>query len=449
LLLVPAIYNGFPLVFPDDNAYLQVSYGHFWSLDRSGFYGLLFKPLLVPTNGVTGFWLAIALQAAVVAAVLIVTARQVLPTANQITIFLTIAATALLTSLPWHAAQLMPDAFTGPLVLLTWLAASRPPTAPGSPFLWLATLLLALTHFSHVAIVGAVAAMTLLVSAVSGTAVRQIAARGVAAIAVIALTFGAHLAVNASHFNRWTVSPLGSWFLFARLNEDGLMQPWLERHCGKDAPPELCAIRHQLPQNSQALLWSERSPLVPHFQGKVGQPEIWHWTDMLGTAVKGALREQPLQFAVISAKATARQFTHFQALDDLCPATCDLPILRGFRPDAAPALMHSRQLRDELPKAEVRALTGTVGWLSLALVIPFLVVSVRRRDQLATGLLSAIVAGLVANAAVGGALSNVNDRYQSRVVWLVPFAELLVAFRWRTENPTRRVVQSSAHSMSK
>ena len=40
-----------------------------------------------------------------------------------------------------------------------------------------------------------------------------------------------------------------------------------------------------------------------------------------------------------------------------------------------------------------------------------------------------IVTALIANAAMVGALSDVHDRYQSRIVWLVPLAMLFLALR--------------------
>ncbi len=53
----------------------------------------------------------------------------------------------------------------------------------------------------------------------------------------------------------------------------------------------------------------------------------------------------------------------------------------------------------------------------------------RRRDGPALG--AALVAGLLVNAALGGALSDVHDRYQSRLVWLAPMVAAMLAMRWR------------------
>ena len=159
-LLTPAVYNRFPLLFPDTSAYLKVAYGGHWTIDRSGFYGLFFQPLLRFSETELGLWLVIAVQAAVVGAILVAVARKIAPSATPATICGMILATALLTSAPWHAAQLMPDAFTGALILTVWLAASRDVGASGTPLLWLLTVCLALTHYTHLPLMAAVGIAT-------------------------------------------------------------------------------------------------------------------------------------------------------------------------------------------------------------------------------------------------------------------------------------------------
>jgi hypothetical protein len=89
-------------------------------------------------------------------------------------------------------------------------------------------------------------------------------------------------------------------------------------------------------------------------------------------------------------------------------------------------------LRGEIPDQLVRAVTTPVTALSLLLVPLFLFVAGRKRDPPALSLLLALVSALAANAAMAGALSDVHDRYQSRIVWLALFALLGLALRWRS-----------------
>jgi hypothetical protein len=79
VLLLPATYNRFPFVFPDTSAYLSVAYADSWPIDRAGFYGLLLAPALRSLDGPPGVWLAIAMQTASVAGVLVAACRKLLP----------------------------------------------------------------------------------------------------------------------------------------------------------------------------------------------------------------------------------------------------------------------------------------------------------------------------------------------------------------------------------
>ena len=439
-LLLPAMFNRFPLIFPDTPTYLSVAYGQYWNVDRSGFYGLAFKPILMTAEPVFGLWLVVGLQAIMVATVLLMVIRRVSPTASPGGALVVILPIALLTSLPWHAGQLMPDAMTGILVLLVWLAASRDWRAPGTALLWLGAGLIALVHYTHIGLLIVAAAVTLSAAAFSGIARREIAGRIMAATLVVVAVAASHVAANATTFGRWSISPMSSLFLFARLNEDGLVPRWLDRHCGRDAPPELCAIQTAMPRDSQVMLWGgPKSPLTAHIHERIGQAESWRWIEMLDQAAIGSIREEPLAFLSFSAKAGVNQLVHYQALDDECPVVCRASMveLARFRPELAAQANQSRQLRGEIPKRPIRSLTSTVALAGQLLLLPMLVAAIRRRDIVAISLIGVVVSDLLANALMAGALSDVHDRYQSRLVWLASFVVLALVARWVSLRPGR------------
>ena len=434
-LLVPALYNRFPLFFPDTPAYLSVGYGHYWTLDRAGFYGLALKPLLTTIDPVAALWVAVGLQGLLIAGVLLLAVRRIAPEVRPLAIILPMLAIILLTSLPWHVSQLMPDAMTGGLVLLVWLAASRAIGAPGTALLWLGSGLLALLHYTHLVLFAVTAAATL---ALCQAPLRDIARRAVAALVVLAAVVGAYVTVNGVYFGRWSIAPMSPLFLFARLNEDGLAPRWLDRHCGRDAPVELCDVRASLPRDSQTLLWGgPASPLTQPIHHHIGQPESWRWIGMLRQASFGSIRDEPLTFARYSAVGGARQFAHFESLDDECPDRCvdGIKGLIAFQQSLAAPLEQSRQLRGQINKPLVRRVTSAAALAGLLLSLPMLAAAIRRRDRVVLSLLGAILFALIANAAMTGALSDVHDRYQSRLVWLAPFAILWIAIRWGSIRP--------------
>lgn len=438
LLALPAIANGFPLVFPDSGTYLVIAFGREYAVDRSSLYGLMWKPFVTTAPGMAGLWLALSAQILIVAAVLAAALRTALSGRSGTLPILIGTAVVLLTSLPWHAAQIMPDAFTGAIVLLAWLAASRAPSANGAALLWALAAALATTHYTHPVLLGAATAGAVLAQLATGLDWRAGLWRLIAGAVAAMLAMGAMTAANGVALGRWTLSPTGGVFLFARAYEDGLVKPWLDRHCGKDAPAELCAVRGELPENSQAILWGDSDSVVTrHIWKARDDAGRWHWADMLSTSVRGAIREQPAAFLRHAGAGALSQFVHFAAIDDECPDGCHKPTggiafaLGRYRPETVPLLMDSMQVRDTTPKTLIRGATGAVSWSGLLLLPVMLVMALRRKDGLSAGLLIAVAAALLVNATLAGALSDVHDRYQSRIVWLVPFAVLVALARSR------------------
>lgn len=437
LLIFPAIINGFPLVFPDTGAYLGIAYGKEWTIDRAGFYGLMLKPAAL-LRAEIGIWAVLMLQVAIIAAVFLYICKLLIPGGGRALPVVMIAALAGTTSLPWHSAQLMPDAFTGPLVLLIFIAARRDPLEPGTPLPWLGVTFLALLHWTHLGIMLAASFGALAGQALLGSNLRLLGRKAAAVTISLALASTAHVATNGLVFNRWSVAPMGPVFLYARLTEDGLVPRWLDRHCGRDAPRQLCEIRRSMPRDSQILLWGRQaSPLHPHIGMGAADEERWAWVDMMKQAAWGSIGEQPAAFVGKAVIGGARQFVHFDPLDDECPEVCGsrsaalMERLQRYRPDLVPVLQSSLQLQGKTPKSFIRAITRPIALVSLALLIAVMLVAWRRRDGEMLALTLAVTFALISNAAIAGALSDVHDRYQSRLVWLAPLSVLLAWLRWR------------------
>lgn len=453
-LLLPAIYNGFPLIFPDSGTYLQIALSSAYAIDRSSIYGFFLKPLVGSAPGVAGLWIAICVQALLVGAVLWAAARLLakdLPGAAIIA-----GLTVLLTSVSLHAGQFMPDAFTGPTILLGWMAARRDPTASGSPLLWLAAGAAALMHYTHLPLLLAAAFAAIGAQMLVGLRWGDGLRRAVAAVLIAASVAGIQLGLNSVALNRTSIAPAGPLFLFARLHEDGIIQPWLARHCGDDAPPKLCVIAPQLPRSSQVLLWGgPKTPITTLVWHPADEATRWETIDAMAVANRGAIAQSPGKFLANSLAGGVRQFGAFAAFDDECPRGCHDRVggigytLQREMPVALPALDASRQVTDTMPKAPVRFVTSLVAIAAL-LMLPFAAwMCWRRREADLLTLIAAVAACLAVNALLAGALSDVHERYQSRIVWLAPFAILAFAVRrWRrgaVPEASERVEQRSGN----
>ncbi|MGZ9021592.1 MAG: hypothetical protein ACXW3S_16940, partial [Rhodoplanes sp.] len=120
LLLWPAVWNGFPLIFPDTGGYLLRALEGTLTIGRSALYGAFLA------SGLSfDFWLNVVIQAAVTVFIVRVLLRTHGLGEKPGPALLITLALAAFSSLPWYVSQLMPDILVGWAVLALYLIAVR------------------------------------------------------------------------------------------------------------------------------------------------------------------------------------------------------------------------------------------------------------------------------------------------------------------------------------
>jgi hypothetical protein len=93
----------------------------------------------------------------------------------------------------------------------------------------------------------------------------------------------------------------------------------------------------------------------------------------------------------------------------------------------------SRQAQDDLDFDFFSSAQYWTVIASLMLIGLFALRLWRRRLSRLLGLGTVIFSVVMANAFVTGALSTVEDRYQSRVVWLIPLLAIVLLLDWSSQ----------------
>ncbi len=203
LLLWPALWNGYPLVFSDTGTYLAQAIEHYVGWDRPVFYSLFLLPLHMTLTT----WPAIIVQALLIAHVLHLVRRTLLPQASVWWLVPLAGAMSVASSLPWIASQLAPDVFTGVLVLVLALLIFVPDRLALGERIWLvafAAFMIA-THLSHVLLAFLLLVVLLPFRPGGTTVVRSIAPLALAVIALVS--------VNLLAFGRAaSLAPFGNMF---------------------------------------------------------------------------------------------------------------------------------------------------------------------------------------------------------------------------------------------
>jgi len=182
--------------------------------------------------------------------------------------------------------------------------------------------------------------------------------------------------------------------------------------------------------DSDTFLWDPQSP--PNRTAE-GQPIAMGGKRLAPEAaaiVEATLRERPGEVAEAMIRNTLLQARMFEVGDTLgaqhlaasarrAVARMPLSELEAFDDGA--------QMRGELPMMAGPLLMPQVPVVivSLGLVLVALLRAVRRHDRAVSGLLVGLLVAVAVNAFATGALSAPVDRYQARIVWLVPLAAAL------------------------
>ncbi|MEO7080650.1 MAG: hypothetical protein ABIY71_03945, partial [Flavobacteriales bacterium] len=373
-------------------------------------------------------WTVVLFQAGMLAWLLWETLRKVLPAGATLwrTHLLLVLVLVLTTSMPWYAAQIMPDIFTPMLVLILYLLFRAPELGVVKrTFLWICLFFFLITHNAHVAM-----ASLLLV----GLAIARLLRKswfawprfwpnlgGTAVVLASGVVFVAWY--NGQNGLRPVFSPTANVFLAARLCENDLLADFLDEHCG-DRDYVLCPYKDELPLVPVDFIWGDNS-----ITAKLGTKMTVADT-LLAPVVHDLLTEPEYlgRFLRSSLVASVVQLFQVNAASGLQPQ------LRGSPPFQQVAGRLPWELSSFNNSMQANGAWSDLGFsnrvVHLALLLALCVLvwawpQWKTHPQLRT-LVPLLLVWVVLNAVVTASLANVYDRLQSRVAWLVVLAACLV-----------------------
>jgi hypothetical protein len=435
----PALYNGYPLLYPDSMSYLEdgrlVARALFlrkYSADYGG-RSFIYCLGILPFHWSVTPWPIVALQALLTAYVIWLVVRSILPRQTALPLprqaashyLVLVALLSLFTSLSWYVSLIMPD-ILGPVeYLCIYLLVFARETITRAEH-WIVVLIAwwaVASHATHLMLaVGICALLALLLVLRRQLMQQRLRAIGEVAIIVL-LAAAAHLVLHAYLYGEPSLNGERPPFLMARVIADGPGRWYLEQHC-EEVKLTICDHVHDLPDNSDDFLWRADG--------------IWQSADR---ATKKRLRQEEIRFVLATLRAYPRQQLSKSAVNfgqqlttfglwDLGPSDWELEVFDRVLPGGRPRYLQSRQARNALP---VECFTSVQNWTiitSLVVIGAFAPRLWRRRPPRLIGLSVVIVSMVIANGFVTGILSMVEDRFQSRVIWLLPLLAGVFVLEW-------------------
>jgi nitrate reductase NapE component len=212
-------------------------------------------------------------------------------------------------------------------------------------------------------------------------------------------------------------------FLMARVISDGPGRWYLEQNCGR-VKFAICDYVQNLPSESDDFIWGENG--------------IWQNASE-ETADRLRQEEFPFVLATLRAYPRAQIFKSLSNFgEQLTKFGFELDanawMLKEFDnvfPSGRSHYLQSRQAQDEIPFGFFVVVQYCAVIASVGVIAAFAFLIWRYRTPRIIGLGMVTMLTVIANAFVTGALSMVEDRYESRVIWLVPLLACVLVMSWR------------------
>jgi hypothetical protein len=430
-LVWPAVSNRFPLIFYDTGGYLARPFEQTLEIGRSALYGA-FLAAGIPLD----FWPNVVAQAAIAAWLLVLTLRAHGFGRRPVFALLVTLVLAVLTSLPWYAAQLMPDVLVPEGVLALYLLSFRRPMLRRHEVVLLcATIAFAIA--SHMGTLGLM--LGLITVLVALRAIAHPFAPERLAMPAIAIVLGVALALlsNLAIAGRFAFTPGGGTIAFVRLVDDGLAKRYLDDKC-PDPNIRLCAYRDALPVERDSWIWGKNSPLH----------ELGGWQGHEAEALRifaETLLLYPGQHVKSAFTNTVEQFVRGRTGDGLAPWAWDTrSAVERYAPHSYGRFVAARQQTEPFDMTWLNVVHVPVFVLSVV-ALPLLAGLAGTRVRSPAAAFAAFVfAALVINAAICGVFASPNDRYQSRLAPLATLAVTIAALGWRSRRPVTKVAATTA-----
>ena len=420
LMMGPAIWNGYPLIYYDTEDYIETAFTFEPIIWRIMTYGVLCTVARVFNTP----WAMVVLQALLTAYVLHEAVYGFVGRWRKLVFLVVGTALALFTGLPWVASQVLADVFAGTMVLgVAALAFGEGLSIWRRRALGVVTAVGVCVHMSHVAVAAGLWMVLLVVWGLSKLLRRMPRPRmtvvSAALLGGIALVPATHFAFTGqAYFTR-----SGQVLQLALFVQTGVAKQYLDEVCPKGASLRMCEHKDNLPYTADEFLWGP-SPF----------DDLGGWValhDEAGEIVRGAMLTFPNAVALSAFDNTLEQLDLIATGEDLVPMTWHFvkTQLKYFPKEFRQFRFAKQQRRPAIAFDLINAYQIPIAQAAELVTVAVLLFAWRRRDRSSTGLAIIVLVALLGNAIVCGALSNPHDRYQNRVVWLALFTSVVGAVR--------------------
>jgi hypothetical protein len=435
--LWPALLNGYVLAYPDTGAYIYSGHTGNVPVDRPLMYGFLLRHISLSWS----LWPMIIFHSVTITFLL----RELIAKFTEfnslrlaINTGVTVLLLSLITALPYHVCQAIPDILSACTVIIFFLLVSHRGQWSINEYLMLGLFVLFFpTHASNLPVMLLTVFLFMLAQ---WLIYRNRMMFNSLLLLSFMILFTGWLSGAGLHYiksKQFVFSRGAHMFLMGRMLESGVLKPYLNDKCVNENL-SLCERKEHLPEKAFQFLWEGGVYYDEQCMNQGGWENCWNirQKEYMGMLLD-MVTHQPYAGMIIktSVMESWRQFYMFHC-DDLPPMKeAVYPLIRDFYPDDQHQFEQAKQFNETLrfdTMSNIQLVAVIIGSVVLLVLLLF-----RQLPQIYVSALMFFVFSLISNAIVCGAISNVVNRYQGRLIWLIPL--LVTVFALHKFNRSTRV----------
>ncbi len=422
LLLLPAMYNGYPLMNTDDGTYIWSGFFPGTPVDRPIAYGLVMR--ITSLNGISLFLAAVA-QCWLVSWLIFRVFRRVMAGSQYLLpAVVTILLLSFCSSVAWISSEMLPDVFTSVAMLSLSLILLQQERKGITIFLFCVYTVAIATHMSHLLIFSSVLLLVFLFRKRLFVPEQWKAATARISLALI-------LTIACVFTMGYAISRSKHVFAMGALLEQGVLTKYLEVKCPTEHY-KICDYKGVLAQNPNPnfFLWSPESPLYITGGWEANKPEyskiVWQATtepQFAWLRIKGSLA------------STCLQALEFGIGDGNVPFKAPVEgALNDYIKRDLPAYQASRQYNGKLLQVvELPNMLSKIAVVISLIVLCWLIISFKGKYRSFILFTFTMIAGVIINIWVCATFAQINGRYGCRAMWLLPLTALLGIWLWHAK----------------
>ena len=428
-LLIPAFYNGYPLVYSDTGSYIQSGMDLVIPEHRTIMYGLFIRFFSFNFS----FWLVVFAQSLIVSYVLWHITRVINKTISKRLFLIGLALLSWFTGLGWYTSQIMPDIFTFTAIGTLLLLALKKDYKIYQKVIFSLLLVFSINaHFSNylISILIVLGLFVITRTKFIPKAKKELSFLLPTIIVTLSILTGS--LINYSVGSTFKINQGSHVFLMGKMLDSGVLKSFLDDECKNDNYV-LCHCKDSLPVTSRELLWNPNSPLY--------QNGGWTGSEKPFNDILFDIFTSPKHLALFTYNSILSSVTQlFQ--NDVGSGL----VSNWYKdPTSPPYAQIEKHFPFELNQYKQSRQNGNLWDQGLDFTFinyinnMFLVISAgllfyiftfknkRKSIDIHTQLIIfTFLLGIVVNAIVVGSLANVYDRLQSRISWTLIFCMMLL-----------------------